>query len=86
MTSHSDLIDRLHDAVDLSRTPRELEQLCGESLAEILRLEADAARYRKLRDMSFMFTGRALDGDPLKYEKRLLDRWIAKELGRGLEA
>jgi hypothetical protein len=41
---------------------------------------------RKLRDMSFMFTGRALDGDPLKYEKRLLDRWIAKELGRGLEA
>lgn len=41
---------------------------------------------RKLRDMSFMYSGRALDNDPLKYEKKLLDRWISRELGRDLQA
>ena len=41
---------------------------------------------RKLRDMGFMYSGRALDKDPLKYEKKLLERWISRELGRGLQA
>ena len=36
---------------------------------------------RKLRDMGFMYSGRALDSDPLKYEKKLLERWISRELG-----
>lgn len=40
---------------------------------------------RKLRDMSFMYSGRALDSDPLKYEKKLLDRWISRELGSALK-
>lgn len=40
---------------------------------------------RKLRDMSFMYSSRALNDDPLKYEKKLLDRWISRELGRKLE-
>jgi len=40
---------------------------------------------RKLRDMGFMYSGRALDSDPLKYEKKLLDRWISRELGRDLK-
>jgi hypothetical protein len=39
---------------------------------------------RKLRDMGFMFSARMLDSDPLKHEKRLLDRWISRELGSGL--
>ena len=39
---------------------------------------------RKLRDMGFMYSGRTLDSDPLKYEKRLLDRWVAREMGSGL--
>ena len=50
------LTDRLQDAVDLARTPRELENLCAEALTELRRLGAerdalkeDAERYRWLR-------------------------------------
>lgn len=35
---------------------------------------------RKLRDLGFMYTGRPMDSDPLRHEKRLLDRWVASEL------
>ncbi|MCC5023997.1 MAG: DUF3016 domain-containing protein [Candidatus Synoicihabitans palmerolidicus] len=41
---------------------------------------------RKLRDMGFMYTVRASDRDPLRYEKDLLARWLSKELRRGSSA
>lgn len=38
---------------------------------------------RKLRDLGFMYTVRPTDQDPLRYEKDLLDRWLARELRAG---
>ncbi|WP_221032877.1 DUF3016 domain-containing protein [Actomonas aquatica] len=35
---------------------------------------------RKLRDMSFMYSVRFNDDDPLRYEKQLIDSWLRQEL------
>ena len=35
---------------------------------------------RRLRDLSFMYSIRLNDSDPLRYEKELLDRWLGREL------
>ena len=35
---------------------------------------------RRLRDLSFMYSVRVNNNDPLRYEKDLLDRWIGREL------
>jgi hypothetical protein len=37
---------------------------------------------RKLRDPAFMQRGLANDSDPLRYEKRMLDDWLAREFGQ----
>jgi hypothetical protein len=34
---------------------------------------------RKLRNLSFMYTQRSLDSDPLRHEKELLASWIRRE-------
>ena len=34
---------------------------------------------RTLQDSSFQLRGRAHDGDPLRYEKALIDDWVSKE-------
>ncbi len=34
---------------------------------------------RRLRDLSFMYSVRLNDNDPLRYEKELLDSWIRRE-------
>ena len=34
---------------------------------------------RRLRDLSFMYSVRLNDSDPLRYEKQLLDDWMSRE-------
>ncbi|HEY5972329.1 MAG TPA: DUF3016 domain-containing protein [Pseudoxanthomonas sp.] len=43
---------------------------------------------RKLVDMGFLASGSRLDSDPLRYEKRMVDDWVRRELkpDRGLSA
>ena len=35
---------------------------------------------RKLADMGFLSSGSTLDSDPLRYEKRMIDDWVRREL------
>ncbi|HST45940.1 MAG TPA: DUF3016 domain-containing protein [Luteimonas sp.] len=35
---------------------------------------------RTLSDLGYLTAGGTLDNDPLRYEKRMLDRWLAQEL------
>ena len=36
---------------------------------------------RKLLDAAFLQSDTSFDSDPLRYEKRMIDRWVNKELG-----
>lgn len=36
---------------------------------------------RDLSDLGYLYGGRTPDSDPLRYEKRLIDDWIRRELG-----
>lgn len=41
---------------------------------------------RRLRDLSFMYSVRLNDDDPLRYEKQLLDSWMSREFRKGAAA
>ena len=40
MNAMADILDELRDAVDLARTPEQLQRLCGNAVKEIKRLRA----------------------------------------------